>query len=98
MANIKSAYKRIGIAERNRLRNKSYKSSIKTLSKKTLASMSNLNNENLTLIKNLISLTYSRIDKAIQKGILHSNTGDSKKAQLARRLKVYESDLRERTK
>lgn len=59
--------------------------------------MSNPNNENLTLIKNLISLTYSRIDKAIQKGILHSNTGDSKKARLARHLKMYESNLRERT-
>ena len=31
MANTKSAYKRIEIAERNRLRNKAYKSTVKTL-------------------------------------------------------------------
>ena len=35
MANTKSAYKRIEIAERNRLRNKAYKSTVKTLIKKT---------------------------------------------------------------
>ncbi|MGL5510805.1 MAG: 30S ribosomal protein S20, partial [Microcoleaceae cyanobacterium] len=34
MANIKSAAKRAEIAERNRLRNKSYKSAVKTLMKK----------------------------------------------------------------
>ena len=37
MANNKSAKKRIKIAERNRLINKSYKSSVRTLTKKTLA-------------------------------------------------------------
>ena len=36
MANTKSAYKRIEIAERNRLRNKAYKSTVKTLIKKHL--------------------------------------------------------------
>ena len=37
MANNKSAKKRIQVAERNRLVNKSYKSSLRTLTKKTLA-------------------------------------------------------------
>ena len=37
MANNKSAKKRIQIAERNRLVNKSYKSIVRTLRKKTLA-------------------------------------------------------------
>ena len=36
MANNKSAKKRIQIAERNRLVNKSYKSTVRTLTKKTL--------------------------------------------------------------
>ena len=35
MANTRSAYKRIEIAERNRMRNKAYKSTVKTLIKKT---------------------------------------------------------------
>ena len=37
MANNKSAKKRIKVAERNRLFNKSYKSTVRTLTKKTLA-------------------------------------------------------------
>ena len=91
MANTKSAYKRIEIAERNRLRNKAYKSTVKTLIKKTLVSISTLNTENMASIKNLISLSYSKIDKAVQKGIIHSNNGDSKKSSLAKAFKKYES-------
>ncbi|NTW20406.1 MAG: 30S ribosomal protein S20, partial [Nostocales cyanobacterium W4_Combined_metabat2_030] len=39
MANTKSALKRAQIAERNRLRNKAYKSAVKTLMKKCLSSV-----------------------------------------------------------
>jgi small subunit ribosomal protein S20 len=97
MANIKSAYKRILVSERNRLRNKSYKSSVRTLIKKTLTSLSKPNKENTGTIKNLISLTYSKIDKAVQKGIIHPNNGNSKKSRIARYLKSYELNLREGT-
>jgi small subunit ribosomal protein S20 len=96
MANIKSAYKRIQIAERNRLRNRTYISSVKTLIKKTLVSMSSINKENVLTIKNLISSTYSKIDKAVQKGILHINNGNSKKSRIDKHFKIYESKLRER--
>nr|BDA99300.1 ribosomal protein S20 [Cryptomonas sp. NIES-3952] len=91
MANTKSAYKRIEIAERNRLRNKAYKSTVKTLLKKALVSINTLNTENLPSVKSLISLTYSKIDKAVQKGIIHSNNGDSKKSSLAKAFKKYEN-------
>lgn len=37
-----------------------------------------------------MSLTYSKIDKAVQKGILHANNGNSKKARLSRYLKKRE--------
>lgn len=90
MANTKSAYKRIEIAERNRLRNRAYKSTVKTLIKKALISINNLNKDNESTVKSLISLTYSKIDKAIQKGIIHSNNGDSKKSSLAKAFKKYE--------
>ncbi|MFO5473268.1 MAG: 30S ribosomal protein S20, partial [Dolichospermum sp.] len=39
MANTKSALKRAQIAERNRLRNKAYKSAVKTLMKKYFSSV-----------------------------------------------------------
>ena len=93
MDNTKSAYKRIEIGERNRLRNKAYKSTVKTLIKKTLISINTLNKENLTSIKLLMSLTYSKIDKAVQKGVLHSNNGNSKKSSLSKAFKRYEIAL-----
>jgi small subunit ribosomal protein S20 len=93
VANTKSACKRIEIAERNRLRNKAYKSTVKTLVKKTLISISTLNNENLATVQKLVSLSYSKIDKAVQKGVLHSNTGNSKKSSLAKAIKKYKLAL-----
>jgi small subunit ribosomal protein S20 len=39
VANTKSAIKRVQIAERNRLRNKAYKSAVKTLMKKYFAAV-----------------------------------------------------------
>jgi len=94
MANTKSAYKRIEIGERNGLRNKAYKSTVKTLIKKTLISINSLTNENLISVKNLMSLSYSKIDKAVQKGIIHSNNGNSKKSSLAKAFKKHETNLR----
>ena len=87
MANTKSASKRIQIAERNRLRNKAYKSTVKTMLKKTIVAISNLDTGNKELVQKSISITYSKIDKAVQKGILHSNNGNSKKALISRYLK-----------
>jgi small subunit ribosomal protein S20 len=88
MANSKSAKKRIDINERNRLRNKAYKSTIKTVYKKCLLALANMESGNKKNVESLISLAYSKIDKAVQKGVLHSNTGAAKKASLAKELKV----------
>ena len=93
MANTKSAYKRIEIAERNRMRNKAYKSTVKTLIKKTLISISSLSKDNLVSVLDLMSLSYSKIDKAVQKGVLHSNNGNSKKSSLSKAFKKYESTI-----
>jgi len=87
MANTKSAYKRIGIAERNKLRNKTYKSAIKTLLKKTLLLIKSSSEKDQNFLETLISLSYKKIDKAVQKGILHPNNGNSKKSSLSRALK-----------
>jgi small subunit ribosomal protein S20 len=86
MANSKSAIKRIQVNERNRLRNKAYKSAIKTIYKKCLVAISNLDTTNTSQVQGLVSLSYSKIDKAVQKGIYHSNTGASKKSALAKAL------------
>lgn len=91
MANIKSAAKRIEISERNRLRNKAYKSTVKTLIKKTMLAITTSDEPNSKSIQELLSSTYSKIDKAVQKGILHCNNGNAKKARLSKYLKAQEN-------
>ncbi|MEB3313924.1 MAG: 30S ribosomal protein S20 [Cyanobacteriota bacterium] len=91
MANIKSALKRIEVAERNRLRNRSYKSAVKTLSKRYLATIEAYQTDpspaNLEALSTSMAAAYSKIDKAVKKGVLHPNTGARKKSRLARVLK-----------
>lgn len=92
MANIKSAKKRILIAERNRLQNKAYKSAIKTFTKRFQTAVddykSNPSDDQLAAIQKEMSVTYSKIDKAVKVGVFHRNTGARKKAGLARILKT----------
>ncbi|AKG22356.1 30S ribosomal protein S20 [Calothrix sp. 336/3] len=92
MANTKSALKRAKIAERNRLRNKSYKSAVKTLTKKCLtavdAYVANPSSEAQQELMARMSEAYSKIDRAVKRGILHPNNGARKKSRLARKLKV----------
>lgn len=81
-----SAIKRIKTSERNRLINRKYKSVVKTLTKRCLLNIDNLENSNLNEIQLSMSQVYSKIDKAVKKGAFHSNTGARKKARLARAL------------
>ena len=91
MANSKSALKRIRVNERNRLRNKAYKSAVKTLMKKCLQAVEAYseapNEENKQVVESSMSAAYSRIDKAVKRGVYHKNNGARKKSRLARALK-----------
>ena len=86
MANNKSAKKRILVAERNRQINKSYKSTVRTLIKKTIINCENYkkdpNAENQELIKITLNHAYSLIDKAVKKNVLHKNNGANKKSRI----------------
>ncbi|MFM7472145.1 MAG: 30S ribosomal protein S20 [Nodosilinea sp. LVE1205-7] len=97
MANIKSALKRIEVTERNRLHNRSYKSAVKTLSKRYLATVeayhADPNPDSLAAATASIAVAYSKIDKAIKRGVLHPNTGARKKSRLARVLKTVEAQV-----
>ena len=79
MANIKSAKKRILVAEANRQRNVAFKSSIKTAIKKALSLAESDDKEALNAS---ISKVYQLCDKAVVKGILHKNTAARKKSRL----------------
>lgn len=95
MANIKSAIKRVEIAERNRLRNKSYKSAVKTLIKRYLTALdsyaTNPSPEAMQEVQTRMASAYSKIDKAIKRGALHANNGARKKSRLARALKKHDT-------
>ena len=78
MANIKSAKKRILIAEKNRVRNVAFKTSIKTAVKKVLELA---NGEDKDALNASLSKAYQLCDKAVSKGILHKNTAARKKSR-----------------
>ena len=86
MANNKSAKKRILVAERNRQVNKSYKSTVRTLIKKTIVNCEKYkkdpNSENQELINTSLNQAYSLIDKAVKKNVLHKNNGANKKSRI----------------
>ena len=86
MANNKSAKKRILVAERNRQVNKSYKSTVRTLIKKTMVNCENYkkdpNPENQKLINTSLNKAFSLIDKAVKKNVLHKNNGANKKSRI----------------
>lgn len=95
MANIKSAIKRIQTAERNRLRNKSYTSAVKTLIKRYFTAVSDYaaspGPEQMQEVQRCMASAYSKIDKAVKRGVLHPNTGARKKSRLAKALKQFDS-------
>jgi small subunit ribosomal protein S20 len=92
MANNKSAEKRIEINRRNRLRNRFYKSSVRTLMKVFFKDLeiykTSQNLEDKEKVKKLLSSVYSLIDKGTKKNVFHKNTAAKKKARLAASLKA----------
>jgi small subunit ribosomal protein S20 len=81
MANIHSQKKRIQRAERERLENRRYTSTVKTFFRRLEAAVaggdaSAVETEHRTLVRT--------IDKAVKRGALHRNTAARKKARAAR--------------
>lgn len=92
MANNKSAKKRIEINNRNRLRNKFYRTSVRTLIKlffKNLESYKvSKNVKDKEKLQEILSSIYSLIDKGTKKKVFHKNMAARKKSQLATYLKA----------
>lgn len=91
MANNKSSKKRILVAERNRLRNRTYKSALRTLMKRCLTACSAYSQEPGNDAKEAVQMTmsaaFSKIDKAVKVGVLHRNTGANQKSRLSAAVK-----------
>lgn len=82
MPQIKSAKKRVEVAERNRQRNVACKSAIRTAVKKVLIAVQN--KEEAGQVQEQLNQAFSLIDRAVLKGIVHKNTGARYKARLAK--------------
>ena len=87
MAKNLSAVKKAQISSRNNARNRNYKSTIKTLIKKTLLEINNLESINYERANFFLSQVYSTIDKAVKKGIIAKNSAARKKSTLSHKLK-----------
>jgi small subunit ribosomal protein S20 len=81
MANIHSQKKRILRAERERLENRRYTSSVKTFFRRLEAAVAAGDDETAAAEHRTLVRT---IDKAVKRGALHRNTGARKKARAAR--------------
>jgi small subunit ribosomal protein S20 len=91
VANNTSSKKRIEIAERNRLRNRSYKSALRTLMKRCFSACSAYSqqpgDEARQAVQASMSAAFSKIDKAVKVGVLHRNTGAHQKSRLSAAVK-----------
>ena len=83
MPRIKSAIKRVKTSEKSHLRNISYKSKIKSSTKRLkLALSANNKEESIQYFKDTISI----LDKSVNKGIFPKNTASRQKSNLTKKL------------
>ena len=88
MANIQSQKKRILRAERERLENRRYTSTIKTYFRRLEAAVAG---DDADAAQTEHQRLVQMIDKAVKRGALHRNTGARKKSRAARVLRGGES-------
>jgi len=81
MANIASQKKRILRSERERMENRLLTSTVKTHFRRLQSAVEGSEGDAIEAEHRLL---VSKIDKAVQKGALHRNTGARKKARAAR--------------
>ena len=81
MANIKQQRKRVGIQERQRSENLRYRSTIKTLTKRLEAAVSDGDADRIAAEQRELVRT---IDRAIARGALHRNTAARKKSRASK--------------
>lgn len=83
MPNIKSAIKRVKVAEGRRAQNISIKSDMRTAVKKVETLVVNNDVESA---KSALITASQKLDKAARKGLIHKNTAARQKSRLAKKL------------
>ena len=80
---MRSAKKRLRQNIKHNLRNRTYKSALKTQMKKFLNA---IREGNAQAVQEELRLTVKKLDTGVTKGILHKNTASRKKSRLAKKL------------
>ena len=81
MPNIKSAIKRVKTAERNRDRNRGWRTAIRSVRTEVTTTATGKNKEDS---KTALNNAYKVIDMAVSKGVLHKNAAARRKSSLAK--------------
>ena len=81
MANIKSQIKRITTNEKARLRNKAVKSELKTHVRRVREAVAGGDKD---AAQAALVVASKKLDKAVSKGVIHSNQAANKKSALAK--------------
>lgn len=82
MPNIKSAMKRVKVNRKKNLRNRMIKSSVKTTLKKLDTAIAS----DPQTAGDALTASFSALDRASAKGVIHKNAANRKKARLAKRV------------
>lgn len=83
MPNIKSSKKRVETNTRNKMRNKSNRSLMKTQVKKFDAAVKE---NNVALAEKLVPVCFSVIDETVTKGAIHKNSSNRRKQIISKKL------------
>lgn len=83
MPNIKSAKKRVIVTQTKTLRNKAFKTQLKTLVKKFDAAVAEGNKDNAIVAYKAVT---KKFDQAAARGIIHKNAAAHKKSQFTKKL------------
>src|SRR5579859_4874424 len=82
--NIKSAIKRVRVAERRRLRNHSVKSAVRTYVKTAVKQISSAKADEVTT-RAALDRALKELDAAASKGVLHKNNAARRKSRLMKK-------------
>lgn len=91
---LRSAKKRLRQNEKRNLRNRSHKSALKTQVKKFFTS---LKEGNVQTAAEELRLTVKKLDKSVDKGILHRNTANRRKSRLAKKFNQIKVAAQQKT-
>lgn len=87
MANIKSAIKRVDTNNKKRANNQMFRSEMRTHIKHLEKLIAANDTENARAV---LPQTIKKIDKAVQKGVVHHNNGNREKSRLTQKVHALE--------